>query len=41
MEFCTGMQENEEELQEFFKENPNFPHKNPLDEDFIPDEGER
>lgn len=31
MEFCTGMQTSEEELQEFLKENPNFPQDDPLE----------
>lgn len=34
IEFCTGMQENEKDLEEFFKENPDFPHLNPLSEEF-------
>lgn len=34
IEFCTGMQENEKELEEFFKENPDFPHEDIWGEDF-------
>ena len=34
IEFCTGMQENEAELDEFFKKNPGFSHLDPLSEDF-------
>lgn len=27
---CTGFQDNEEDLEKFFEENPNFPHNDPL-----------
>ena len=33
-EFCTGYQENEEELKLFYLENPDFPHDNPLSIEF-------
>ena len=30
IEVCTGFQENEADLEMFFKEHPNFPQNDPL-----------
>ena len=30
LEVCSGFQESEEDWEKFIKENPDFPHDNPL-----------
>ena len=31
IEVCSGFQESEEDWEEFIKNNPDFPHSNPLE----------